>query len=38
MVEFERGFGGLAMTQLDRSYRGADGVTKPGRLLADLTA
>jgi hypothetical protein len=35
MVEFERRFGGLTMTQQDRSYRGADGVTKPGRLLAD---
>ena len=33
-VEFERGFGGFTVTQLDRSYRGVDGVTKPGRLLA----
>ena len=37
MVEYERRFDGLAMTQLDRLYRGADGVAKPGRLLADLT-
>lgn len=26
MVEYERRFDGLAMTQLDRLYRGADGV------------
>ena len=38
MVEYERRFGGLAMTQLDRLYRGADGVAKPGRLLAHLIA
>ena len=38
VVEYERRFGGLAMTQLDRLYRGADGVAKPGRLLADLIA
>jgi hypothetical protein len=38
VVEYERRFGGLAMTQVDRLYRGADGVAKPGRLLADLIA
>jgi hypothetical protein len=37
-VEYERRFGGLAVTQLDRSCRGADGVTEPRRPLADLTA